>query len=72
MSQSGKLLGYFVMDSVILLLRVHALDLMCFSQQEVETFKKLNVISKDEFDTLTPKLPVDPNQEVPPPPPPAG
>nr|XP_043903461.1 la-related protein 1B isoform X4 [Solea senegalensis] len=38
------------------------------AKQEVETFKKLNVISKDEFDTLTPKVPVDPNQEVPPPP----
>ncbi|XP_047013791.1 la-related protein 1B isoform X2 [Ictalurus punctatus] len=37
--------------------------------KEVETFKKLSVISQDEFDTLTPKLPVDPNQEVPPPPP---
>ncbi len=37
-------------------------------QQEVENFKKLNMISKDEFDTLTPKVPVDPNQEVPPPP----
>lgn len=35
-------------------------------QQEVENFKKLNVISKDEFDTLTPKVPIDPNQEVPP------
>uniref|UniRef100_A0A8C4INR1 La ribonucleoprotein 1B n=1 Tax=Dicentrarchus labrax TaxID=13489 RepID=A0A8C4INR1_DICLA len=33
------------------------------SKQEVENFKKLNVISKDEFDTLTPKVPVDPNQE---------
>uniref|UniRef100_A0A3Q1B7X5 HTH La-type RNA-binding domain-containing protein n=1 Tax=Amphiprion ocellaris TaxID=80972 RepID=A0A3Q1B7X5_AMPOC len=41
------------------------------SKQEVENFKKLNVISKDEFDTLTPKAPVDPNQEVPPPPMPA-
>ncbi|XP_060735012.1 la-related protein 1B isoform X4 [Tachysurus vachellii] len=37
--------------------------------KEVENFKKLNVISQDEFDTLTPKLPLDPNQEVPPPPP---
>ncbi|XP_037551105.1 la-related protein 1B isoform X2 [Nematolebias whitei] len=36
--------------------------------KDVENFKKLNVISKDEFDTLTPKVPVDPNQEVPPPP----
>lgn len=42
------------------------------SQQEVENFKKLNVISKDEFDTLTPKAPVDPKQEVPPPPMPGG
>lgn len=38
------------------------------SKQDVENFKKLNVISKDEFDTLTPKVPVDSNQEVPPPP----
>ncbi|XP_053488346.1 la-related protein 1B isoform X3 [Ictalurus furcatus] len=37
--------------------------------KDLETFKKLSVISQDEFDTLTPKLPVDPNQEVPPPPP---
>lgn len=37
-------------------------------QQEVENFKKLTVISKDEFDTLAPKLPIDPNQEGPPPP----
>lgn len=40
--------------------------------KDVENFKKLNVISKDEFDTLTPKVPVDPNQEVPPPPMPGG
>lgn len=37
-------------------------------QPEVENFKKLNVISQDEFDTLTPKVPIDPNQEVPTPP----
>lgn len=37
-------------------------------QQEVENFKKLNVISQDEFDTLTPKVPVDGTQEVPRPP----
>ncbi|XP_074548143.1 la-related protein 1B isoform X4 [Halichoeres trimaculatus] len=36
------------------------------SKQEVESFKKLNMISQDEFDTLTPKMPVDSNQEVPP------
>ncbi|MEQ2306288.1 La ribonucleoprotein domain member 1B [Ameca splendens] len=36
--------------------------------KDVENFKKLNVISKDEFDTLAPKVPADPNQEVPPPP----
>lgn len=35
----------------------------------MENFKKLSMISQDQFDTLTPKLPVDPNQEVPPPPP---
>ncbi|XP_054653144.1 la-related protein 1B isoform X3 [Dunckerocampus dactyliophorus] len=33
--------------------------------KEVESFKKLSVISKDEFETLAPKVPVDPNQEVP-------
>uniref|UniRef100_A0A3B4Y5F4 La ribonucleoprotein 1B n=1 Tax=Seriola lalandi dorsalis TaxID=1841481 RepID=A0A3B4Y5F4_SERLL len=38
---------------------------------EVENFKKLNVISKDEFETLAPKVPVEANQEVPPPPMPA-
>lgn len=37
-------------------------------QPEVENFKKLNVISQDEFDTLSPKVPIDPNQEVPTPP----
>lgn len=37
-------------------------------QQEVENFKKLNVISQDEFDTLTPKVPADSTQEVPRPP----
>lgn len=44
---------------------------MCLLQ-EVENFKKLNVISQDEFDTLSPKVPVDSNQEVPPPPMPGG
>lgn len=34
-------------------------------QQEAENFKKLSVISQDEFDTLTPKVPVDHSQEVP-------
>ncbi|XP_035388921.1 la-related protein 1B isoform X2 [Electrophorus electricus] len=37
--------------------------------KEVENFKKLIVISQDQFDTLSPKPPVDPDQEVPPPPP---
>lgn len=37
-------------------------------QPEAENFKKLNVISQDEFDTLSPKVPIDPNQEVPTPP----
>lgn len=35
----------------------------------MENFKKLNVISQDEFETLTPKLPIDTTQEIPPPPP---
>ncbi|TSU37069.1 La-related protein 1B [Bagarius yarrelli] len=39
------------------------------NNKEVENFKKLSLITQDEFETLTPKLPVDPNQEVPPPPP---
>lgn len=38
-------------------------------QQEVENFKKLNLISKEEFDNLTPEHAIDPNQEVPPGPP---
>lgn len=38
-------------------------------QQEVENFKKVNMISREQFDTLTPEPPVDPNQEVPPGPP---
>lgn len=41
-------------------------------QQEVENFKKLNVISQDEFDSLSPKVPVDNSQEVPPLPMPGG
>lgn len=39
------------------------------SQQEVENFKKVHLISREEFDCLTPEPPVDPNQEVPPGPP---
>ncbi|EHB17549.1 La-related protein 1 [Heterocephalus glaber] len=38
-------------------------------KQEVENFKKVNMISWEQFDTLTPEPPVDPNQEVPPGPP---
>lgn len=34
--------------------------------ESTKEVKKLNVISRDEFDTLAPKAPVDPNQEVPP------
>ncbi|XP_034091186.1 la-related protein 1B isoform X2 [Gymnodraco acuticeps] len=37
------------------------------SFKEVESFKKLNVISKDEFETLAPKVPVEPNQDISPP-----
>uniref|UniRef100_A0A8C6SYC5 La ribonucleoprotein 1, translational regulator n=1 Tax=Neogobius melanostomus TaxID=47308 RepID=A0A8C6SYC5_9GOBI len=35
-------------------------------KQEVENFKKVHLISREEFDCLTPEPPVDPNQEVPP------
>ncbi|XP_051942086.1 la-related protein 1B isoform X3 [Hippocampus zosterae] len=38
------------------------------AKQEVENFKKLSVISQDRFDTLTPKVAADPDQEVPSPP----
>ncbi|XP_015200376.1 la-related protein 1B isoform X3 [Lepisosteus oculatus] len=38
-------------------------------KQEVENFKKLNLISKEQFETLAPEPPIDPNQEVPPCPP---
>ncbi|XP_051533905.1 la-related protein 1-like isoform X5 [Myxocyprinus asiaticus] len=38
-------------------------------KQEVENFKKVHLISREEFDCLTPEPPVDPNQEVPPGPP---
>ncbi|XP_059578051.1 la-related protein 1B isoform X3 [Alligator mississippiensis] len=38
-------------------------------KQEVENFKKLNLISKEEFDNLAPEPIIDPNQEVPPGPP---
>uniref|UniRef100_A0A4W3IHV3 La ribonucleoprotein 1B n=1 Tax=Callorhinchus milii TaxID=7868 RepID=A0A4W3IHV3_CALMI len=41
-------------------------------KQEIENFKKLNVITKEHFDTLAPEPPIDPNQEVPPAPPKAS
>lgn len=41
-------------------------------QQEAENFKKLNVITQDEFDTLSPKVPVDNSQDAPLPPTPGG
>lgn len=44
-------------------------DFFSISQQEVENFKKVHLISREEFDCLTPEPPVDPNQEVPPGPP---
>ncbi|XP_025777310.1 la-related protein 1B [Puma concolor] len=34
-------------------------------KQEVENFKKLNLISKEQFENITPELPFEPNQEVP-------
>ena len=42
---------------------------LCVLQQEVENFKKVHLITREEFDCLTPEPPVDPNQEVPPGPP---
>lgn len=56
----------------LVMLIVRLVDLSRCFQPEVENFKKLNVISQDEFDTLTPKVPIDPNQEVPTPPMPGG
>uniref|UniRef100_A0A672YVM9 HTH La-type RNA-binding domain-containing protein n=1 Tax=Sphaeramia orbicularis TaxID=375764 RepID=A0A672YVM9_9TELE len=38
-------------------------------KQEVENFKKVHLISREQFNCLTPEPPVDPNQEVPPGPP---
>uniref|UniRef100_A0AAY4EGW5 HTH La-type RNA-binding domain-containing protein n=1 Tax=Denticeps clupeoides TaxID=299321 RepID=A0AAY4EGW5_9TELE len=38
-------------------------------KQEVENFKKVHLISREQFDCLTPEPPIDPNQEVPPGPP---
>ncbi|KAM9451357.1 la-related protein 1 isoform 2-T2 [Clarias gariepinus] len=38
-------------------------------KQEVENFKKVHLISREQFDCLTPEPPIDPNQEVPPCPP---
>ena len=43
--------------------------MLCVLQQEVENFKKVHLITREEFDCLTPEPPVDPNQEVPPGPP---
>nr|XP_036853782.1 la-related protein 1B isoform X7 [Manis javanica] len=34
-------------------------------KQEVENFKKLNLISKELFENLTPELPFEPNHEIP-------
>ncbi|XP_027629491.1 la-related protein 1B isoform X6 [Tupaia chinensis] len=36
-----------------------------WGKQEVENFKKLNLISKEQFENLTPELPFEPDQEVP-------
>ncbi|XP_078737215.1 la-related protein 1 [Lampetra fluviatilis] len=38
-------------------------------KQEIENFRKLTMISQEEFETLAPEPPVDPYQEVPPGPP---
>lgn len=44
-------------------------NLLSLIQQEIENFKKLNLISKEEFDNLAPEPIADPAQEVPPGPP---
>lgn len=64
----------FLCCSLIFAVFLNFLLIACFRvpQQEVENFKKLNVISQDEFETLAPKMPVDQNQEVPPLPIPGG
>lgn len=41
-------------------------NLLSLIQQEIENFKKLNLISKEEFDNLAPESIADPTQEVPP------
>jgi la-related protein 1 len=41
------------------------LDSPILLQQEVENFKKVNLISQEQFENLTPELPFEPNQEVP-------
>lgn len=48
---------------------VNVLSLTFILQQEVENFKKVHLISREQFDCLTPEPPIDPNQEVPPGPP---
>jgi len=44
-------------------------NLLSLTQQEIENFKKLNLISKEEFDNLAPEPTADPTQDVPPGPP---
>lgn len=64
----------FSLSEMHLSLRVVSITLLCIYnllsviQQEIENFKKLNLINKDEFVSLAPET-ADPTQEVSPRPP---
>lgn len=66
--------GLFSLHEMHLSLRMVSIALLCIYnllsliQQEIENFKKLNLINKDEFVSLAPET-ADPTQEVPPRPP---
>lgn len=66
--------GLFSLHEMHLFLRVVSITLLCIYnllsliQQEIENFKKLNLINKDEFISLGPET-ADPTQDVPPRPP---
>lgn len=63
--------GLFSLHEMHLFLRVVSITLLCvynllsLIQQEIENFKKLNLINKDEFVSPAPEI-ADPTQEVPP------
>lgn len=65
-------LAYFLLYEIQLFLRMTSIIVLCIYnllfliQQEIENFKKLNLISKEECDSLAPEPIADPTQEVPP------